>query len=165
MRIIMECPRCGRENARALEHCWACGEWLHGASPVVGVCPRCQMPVRESQLVCSNCGTHCEPRLKEEGGPRLPEERRFRERARKMMARPARATSRMLSGAFLCRVAGMALLVVSVARGMLVAQEYKTALTPDEALLAFYAGVLWLVVGVAGLIVLMIGVFVLRVEG
>jgi len=164
MRVIMECPRCGQENARALQHCWACGEWLHGTSPVVGACPECRMPVRESELVCANCGVYFDPQLKEEGGPRLPEEKRLGVRARKIAVRPARATARALSSAFLCGAIGMALLVVAVARGLLAWDMYSTSTTPDEGLFAFYAMVLWSAVGVVGLVLLIIAVFVLRPE-
>jgi hypothetical protein len=162
MRVIMECPRCGQENARALQHCWACGEWLHGTSPVVGVCPECRMPVRESELVCANCGTYLEPQLKDEGGPRLAEEKRFGTRARRVVVRPAAAAARVVSAGFVCRVLGFALLVVAVARGFLGVEAYQSATMPDESLFAFYSIVLWSVVGVAGLILLLVGLFVLR---
>lgn len=162
MRVIMECPRCGQENARALQHCWACGEWLHGASPAVGACPNCRMSVRESELVCANCGTYLEPRLKEEGGPRLREETRLGARARKIAVRPARAVARVLSTSFLCYVVGSALLMIAVARGILAAQEYQAALMPDEAVLAMYLLVLWAAVGVTGLVLIMVAAFVLR---
>jgi len=162
MRVIMECPRCGQENARALQHCWACGEWLHGTSPVVGVCSNCRLPVRESELVCANCGTYLDPQLKQEGGPQLAEEKRLGARAKKVVVRPARAAARLLSPAFLSNVVGFALLLVAVARGIVALQAYREAWTPDEALFAFYALVLWSAVGITGLILLIIGVFVLR---
>jgi hypothetical protein len=162
MRVIMECPRCGQENARALQHCWACGEWLHGASPVIGVCAHCQLPVRESELACANCGAYLEPQLKQEGGPQLVEEKRFGARAKKVVVRPARAAARLLSPAFASNAAGFALLVVAVARGILALAAYQEAGTPDEALFAFYALVLWSAVGITGLILLITGVFVLR---
>ena len=162
MRVIMECPRCGQENARALQHCWACDEWLHGTSPVVGVCPHCRMPVRESELVCANCGTYLESRLKDEGGPQLAEEKRLGVRARKVAIRPARAAVRILSASFACRALGCALLVVALARGFLGVQAYQAAIMPDENLFAFYTIVLWSVVGVTGLILLLVGIFVLR---
>jgi hypothetical protein len=164
MRVIMECPRCGQENARALQHCWACGEWLHGTSPVRGACPECRMPVRESELVCANCGVYLDPQLKEEGGPQLPEERSLGVRARKVVVRPARATARAFSGAFVCGAIGVALLVVAVARGLLAWGKYSAATTPDDSLFAFYAMVLWSTLGVAGLVLLIIAVFVLRQE-
>lgn len=161
MRVIMECPRCGQENARALQHCWACDEWLHGTSPVVGVCPQCRMPVRESELVCANCGTYLEPGLKEAGGPQLLEEKRLGTRARKVAIRPARAAVRFFSASFACRAVGFALLVVAVARGFLGVEAYQSAVMPDENLFAFYSIVLWSVVGVTGLILLLVGIFVL----
>ncbi len=164
MRVVMECPRCGRQNARVLQHCWACGEWLHGTSPVVSVCRDCQLPVRDSELVCSNCGLYLEPRLKQEGSPRLPEEKRLGWRVHKAVARPARASARLLSAAFLCRGAGIALLVAAVARGAVVAQEWLAATAPDEAMFAAYAAVLWGAVGAAGLTLLLVGVLVLRRE-
>lgn len=123
------------------------------------------MPVRESELVCANCGTHLDARLRDEGGPRLPEERRLRTRARRVVVRPAQATARILSLSFACRALGMALMVIAIARGLIAAQGYQAALMPDESLLAFYAIVLWSVVGVAGFILLMVGVFVLRPGG
>jgi hypothetical protein len=156
MRVIMECPRCGQENARALQHCWACGEWLHGTSPLVGACPNCRMPVRESELVCANCGIYLDARLKEEGGPSLPEEKRLGARARKIVVRPARATARFVSPAFLCAAIGLALLVVAIVRGALAWWAYGTSTTPDEGVFAFYAAVLWSALGVVAVILLII---------
>jgi hypothetical protein len=120
------------------------------------------LPVRDSELVCANCGFHLEARLKQEGSPRLPEEQRLGARVRMVAAGPVKATARLLSAAFLCRVAGAALLVAAAARGAVVAQEWLAATTPDEALFAAYAAVLWGAVGAAGLVLLLVGMLVLR---
>ena len=76
--------------------------------------------------------------------------------------RLAQPAARVAFGAFVCRLLGAALLIIAVGRGILAAEAYVTAITPDEALFAFYAAVLWLVVGITGLISLLIGFFVLR---
>ncbi|HUT74454.1 MAG TPA: zinc ribbon domain-containing protein [Armatimonadota bacterium] len=162
MRVIMECPRCGRQNARTLQHCQACNEWLHGASAVVGVCPQCHLPVRESELACSNCGAYLDPRLEQEGGPRLPQEKRLGLRARKAMAEPGRAAARLISAAFLCRAVGAAVVVASLARGIVAVQELRVAATPDEAMFIAYAAVLWALAGIVGVGLLVAGFVILR---
>jgi len=164
MQVTIKCPRCDQDNARAVQHCWACGEWLHGRSPVVGVCPACRLPVRETELICSNCGRDLEPRLSADAAPCLPEETRFGARASKAIVRHARGPVRMLSPSLVCNLVGVALLVVAAARGLMALQGYRQALTVDEALFTLSALVLWSALGIVGLIMLIAGVFILRVR-
>ena len=162
MQATMECPRCGQENSRALQHCCACGEWLHGRSAVVGACRNCRLPVRQTEVACSNCGAYLKGRPKEHRGPRLRDETSRGDQARRSAARLVRRGARILSGAFACSAAGMVVLAVAAAGGIMALQDYRRALTPDDAFFAFYAMMLWLVAGAVGVALLAIGVFVLR---
>jgi len=162
MQATMECPRCGQENSRALQHCCACGEWLHGRSAVVGACGKCRLPVRQTEVVCSNCGVYLKGRPKEHRGPRSRGETGRGDQTRPGAAGPVRRGARILSGAFACNAAGTALLAAAVARGIMALADYRRALTPDDAFFAYYAMMLWLAAGVVGLALLAIGVFVLR---
>lgn len=83
----MVCESCGHETSRALQSCDRCGADLHASSPLAGVCPNCQVAVRESQIACFNCGKVLDPAALKEvpdvEEPTTP--RAIRERRRRLM--------------------------------------------------------------------------------
>lgn len=128
----------------------------------MGACRNCRLPVRQTEVACSNCGAYLKGRPKEHRGPRLRDETSRGDQARRSAARLVRRGARILSGAFACSAAGMVVLAVAAAGGIMALQDYRRALTPDDAFFAFYAMMLWLVAGAVGVALLAIGVFVLR---
>jgi len=162
MQATIKCPRCQEENARAPQRCFACGEWLHGRSPIVGVCPACRLPVRATELACSNCGRYLEPSASEQAAASSAAEARPSAPARKVVVHYARGPVRMLSPALVANAIGIALLGVATARGLVALQDYRQAPIAGQAFYVSYPFGVWSVVGLVGLLMLIIGATLLR---
>jgi len=146
----MICPACGRETARALHKCDHCGSDLHASSPICGTCPRCQLSVRESEIVCSNCGYLLEPTALKEA-PRAKVPRQVQQAT--LWGRFLRALG---TAVWPVRLLGVAVAVLGGARVYLYLDFFRLTSLYEQEIAMLGRALVWLFVFAAG-----VGIFVL----
>jgi len=162
-RTYLQCPRCGTENTRASQTCVHCGYELHARADVVGVCPKCRVPVRATQIHCFNCGRMLDESLRPERVVLTPNERRLLQREQAVTTQAARVFGASLSNlpAWL-RVIGLLTMFAGGLRTYLAGAALRASNEPLLGMHLTGALLVWAVVTLAGLALLVLSAVISR---